>query len=590
MKTLQTTIRTLLVAPLVLGLPFGAIHAAPQYIISDLGTFGGTYSSGAALNEAGQVAGYSHLPGNVALHPFLWQDGTGLEDLKTLGGTHALASGINNQGQVVGNARITGDSVSRGFVWKLGAMLELPTLGGTRGRAMAINDSGVVTGAANLLNDTTEHGVVWLNSAVKPTDLGTLGGANSQGSDINFNGQIVGYAENANRVTRAALWVPPYNTPAQDLGTLGGSYSEAIAINAFGQVTGISSNIGDSQFRGFVWQAGQGMVDLGALTTTSTDTAGIDINANGDVVGYSTTAGGAAKRAIVRKIGTPLADLNGLILPNTGWVLSDARAINDIGQIVGIGTLTKVDTVNNLNRVEHHAFLLTPDKEKPSITCPATVTTTGAQPAGIGTAVANDNLDTTPVVTNNRPATFPPGSTTVTWTATDAAGNKSSCTQLVGLGGDNTPPVVSAQWTPATPNGTNGWYITKPINLIWSITDPESAIVTRVGCLTSSVATDTLATGQSFTCSATSQGGTAPTVTTTVKVDTAAPVVIAQTPAPVEATGANGATVSWPAPVATDVTSGLATGCELFDGFRFDLCVGLPVGQLLSNRPGRQYW
>lgn len=72
-------------------------------------------------------------------------------------------------------------------------------------------------------------------------------------------------------------------------------------------------------------------MDLGTLTPTSTHTAGIDINTLGDVVGYSTTAGGAAKRAIVRKAGVALADLNGQILPNTGWVLSEAHAINDAG-------------------------------------------------------------------------------------------------------------------------------------------------------------------------------------------------------------------------------------------------------------------
>lgn len=111
--------------------------------------------------------------------------------------------------------------------------------------------------------------------------------------------------------------------------------------------------------------------------------------------------------------------------------------------------MTKVDTLNNLNRVEHHAFLLTPDKIKPTITCPATVTTTGIQPASIGQAIASDNLDPNPTVTNNRPVTFPSGNTTVVWSATDANANTATCSQLVTIGGDTTPPVVSVAIVPA---------------------------------------------------------------------------------------------------------------------------------------------
>lgn len=560
MRILQSTIRSLLLAPIALGLPFGAIQAAPQYIISDLGTLGGTYSSGAALNEAGQVIGSSHLTANTALHPFLWQSGIGKQDLNTLGGSHAMALGINSVGQVVGNSQIAGDTTTRGFVWNVGAMSQLSTLGGTRSRATAINDNGVMTGAASLSTDAAEHSVVWPSSLVAtPTDLGTLGGSNSQGNDININGRVVGYAENISGLTHATLWTPPYSSTGQDLGTLGGSYSEAFAINAQNQVTGISSNTGDTQFRGFIWQPGQAMVDLGTLTATSTHTAGVDINNQGDVVGYSTTAGGGAKRAIVRKTGTTLADLNGLILPNTGWVLSEARAVNDAGQIVGIGTLTKVDTVNNINRVEHHAFLLTPDKEKPTITCPSAVTTTGAQPAGIGQAVASDNLDPAPTVSNNRPATFPNGDTTVLWTAADANGNTATCSQLITIGGDTTPPVVSVAIVPAAPSAS-GWYLVSP-SINWTVTDAESAIASRTGCTNVVAVASTLPAGQApLSCTATSGGGTStPVSTPVIKVDTVTPV-LSGVPAAFtqQASSPTGAVVNYPLPTATDTFSGIS--------------------------------
>jgi gliding motility-associated-like protein len=77
------------------------------------------------------------------------------------------------------------------------------------------------------------------------------------------------------------------------------------------------------------------------------------------------------------------------------------------------------------------------DGQAPVITCPANLTSVPAD-AGVcyatgvslGTPVASDNCGV-PVVTNNAPAQFPLGSTTVTWTATDAGGLFATCTQTV---------------------------------------------------------------------------------------------------------------------------------------------------------------
>ena len=64
-----------------------------------------------------------------------------------------------------------------------------------------------------------------------------------------------------------------------------------------------------------------------------------------------------------------------------------------------------------------------------------------------GTATATDNCDNNPTITatrsDNQPltATYPKGTTTITWTATDASGNHSSCDQTVTVI-DNEPPVI----------------------------------------------------------------------------------------------------------------------------------------------------
>lgn len=73
------------------------------------------------------------------------------------------------------------------------------------------------------------------------------------------------------------------------------------------------------------------------------------------------------------------------------------------------------------------------DTTPPIITCPADFNGTVGQPVSLGSPTVSDIVDASPSVSNNAPATFPPGSTTVTWTATDASGNFDSCTQQVTL-------------------------------------------------------------------------------------------------------------------------------------------------------------
>jgi hypothetical protein len=90
---------------------------------------------------------------------------------------------------------------------------------------------------------------------------------------------------------------------------------------------------------------------------------------------------------------------------------------------------------------------------------------------------------------------------------TDAGGNGNSAStstdNSVTFISDSTPPVI----TPSIDGtaGSNGWY-TSDVSVSWSAVDPESAISSRSGCDTQSVAGDTA--GVTFTCTATSVGGT----------------------------------------------------------------------------------
>jgi len=90
------------------------------------------------------------------------------------------------------------------------------------------------------------------------------------------------------------------------------------------------------------------------------------------------------------------------------------------------------------------------DTELPSISAPADVTVTqaggGDTPVDLGTPTVSDNCNPpTPAVTNDGPAAFPLGATTVTWTATDTSGNSATDTQTVTVESPNQAPVAVCQ-------------------------------------------------------------------------------------------------------------------------------------------------
>jgi uncharacterized repeat protein (TIGR01451 family) len=94
--------------------------------------------------------------------------------------------------------------------------------------------------------------------------------------------------------------------------------------------------------------------------------------------------------------------------------------------------------------------------EKPAISCPAPVTAytnDGCTASGValGTPVTSDNSGIASV-TNDAPAAFPPGVTTVTWTVTDNSSNVVTCTQTVTV----SSPIIATNDTGAVIDGLLG--------------------------------------------------------------------------------------------------------------------------------------
>ncbi|MBK9420371.1 MAG: HYR domain-containing protein [Flavobacteriales bacterium] len=118
---------------------------------------------------------------------------------------------------------------------------------------------------------------------------------------------------------------------------------------------------------------------------------------------------------------------------------------------VGVNTVTYTATDVAGNTSSCSFTITVVDNIPPSITCPANIivtTNSGCNATGVvlGLPTASDNCGV-PTVTNNAPASYPLGATTVTWTATDAVGNTSTCMQTVTVT-DNLDPIANCK--PAT--------------------------------------------------------------------------------------------------------------------------------------------
>lgn len=351
---------------------FASIAFAQSYAVTNLGTLTGLpYTSPAAINNAGQVAG-SGTAAFQTYEPFRTRPNAAINSatddlglLTSVGATSGQATSINASGQVAGTAGIPiagepGFFLSVAFradpgnpnLVDLGTRTIANFPGNNTSNANGINASGQVTGSTATeeaieacLGEveaqaflTTPDGLVNTSTAIGTTQPGNCGF--SFGFALNNSGQVVGY-NNLNGFSfqpyHAFLATP--NTTNVDLGTLGATTlnSMANAINNAGQIVG-QAEVTATTTHAFLVNSSSSltMQDLGTLGGSNSSANGI--NASGQIVGNSLLTGDAAIHAFLYQNGT-MTDLNTLTPSGSGWVLENASAINDVGQIIGTGTL-----------------------------------------------------------------------------------------------------------------------------------------------------------------------------------------------------------------------------------------------------------
>ncbi len=281
------------------------------------------------INDAGDVVGTTE-----SHRAALWTEAAGLQELGVPAGfTSSEGIGLNRHRDVIGIAVNLTTNRRQGFTYKDG---KLELLSGRNARPFAINDSGQIAGEL-VRPEGTDAPVIW--QGAKTVDLGGCCGGVASG--INRHSEVIGNLYDQDGRYQAFLW--DKGRGMQHIGPPG-AFSSALAINDGGHVLIESFSRGVSLYRD------------GKLTplALSPKLPGHPKSINDcDVVVGAFGPFADENQAFVWDAAQGFRNLNDLVTLKARWVLREATAINNQGQIVGWG---------ERSRDEDFGFLLVPER------------------------------------------------------------------------------------------------------------------------------------------------------------------------------------------------------------------------------------
>lgn len=349
-----------------------AAQATTLYSITDLGSFVNypnypNFTIGTKINDVGQVIVESYQNNKLPTQQFfLWSKGNltdltgfnhlGINGIPSLGG---YVSDINNTGQLVGSWGEIGGKL-HALLGNQNTITDLGSFNGITGDNLAngINDLGQVVGVTTITKEigqsqsiTQYFGWLWENGI--KTGLNSPNNPSFYPLKINNLGQILGLS-----------YGQPFDNFRPDAVILTPNKVIKLPVLNPNDINNIGQVVGSSEKEAVLWSDSHvfGLGFLGSGSNVNTYSVARSINDLGQVVGLSTISQISPLTHAFLWDGQ-LEDINNLIASDSGWELTDALDINNKGQIVGIGRLNG----------QSKAYLLTPLSAPVSVPEPRTL-------------------------------------------------------------------------------------------------------------------------------------------------------------------------------------------------------------------------
>jgi probable HAF family extracellular repeat protein len=302
----------------VAALGFPSIAAGQTVTITSLTDLGAGVQPN-AINSYGVVVGQ-----DAAGQAFAWQNGA-MTELPTLGGSGGAANAINDSGEVVGWSYWLPGS-PHAFSWtSAGGIVDLSSGMVESTTAQSVNKYGVVAGWWQDLTPGTIS-VYWTSAGANFP----FSHANSEALGINDQGEIVGVQLDAS------------GNPCGGYYWNGTGYTWTASFTSFRPLAGINNNgvaAGQAGGVGAYWSVAGGLVSTGKLSASDSSSVVEGLNDGTHLVGQS-----GGKAFLFDTASQQMYNLSSLLPAGSLFAsLDNATGINNSDEFIGVGEINGVE-------------------------------------------------------------------------------------------------------------------------------------------------------------------------------------------------------------------------------------------------------